>query len=42
MFLMYYLVNQAVLELHVVQLIVMIFHCGRRFKLDIALSLRSN
>ena len=41
-FLMYYLVNQTILELHLVQLVLVIFHCGHPSKFDIVLFLRSN
>ena len=35
MFLMYCLLNQTVLELHVIQLIAIMFHGGYRFIFDI-------
>ena len=35
MFLMYCLLNQTVLELHVIQLIAIMFHGGYRFRFDI-------
>ena len=34
-FLMYCLLNQTVLELHVIQLITIMFHGGYRFRFDI-------
>ena len=42
MFLLYCYVNQAVLKLHDVQLIVIIFHCGHPFRFHVVLPLKLN
>lgn len=42
MFLIYCYVNQAVLKLHDVQLIVIIFHCGHPFRFRVVLPLKPN